>query len=252
MNTEVGRRAFVGSVVTGLPFLAGGAGSLLAQSTNGLQHSHPAADSDPVMDLLVRQIAAVHNAAQRGPRAEHFRVLAAQLRTIALYQRQIGADDQIRAAVRDLVDRQGRNAVLYAEPDETRQQALLAYGFRLDRFSPRQQIGATHEARDAALTTLLTEGITPTFGRLAATADRAASRFDRTHVRAVALVPQDPDQEWWAGFCAELFKQYEQAQLIAAPVCAVAQYFSYIVPSCAALQGGATVLLLAYLIECQR
>ena len=62
---------------------------------------------------------------------------------------------------------------------------------------------------------------------------------------------QDPDQEWWAAFCAELFRQYEEAQLIAAPVCAVAQYFSYVVPSCAALQGGAMVLLLGYLIECQ-
>ena len=153
--------------------------------------------------------------------------------------------------LRDFVERQGRNAALYAESEEMRRQTLVAYGFRLERINPRQ-IVATHEARDAALTVLLTEGITPTFDRLAATADEIAVRIDRPRTRTVAFRAQDPDQEWWAGFCAELFKQYEQAQLIAAPVCAVAQYFSYIVPSCAALQGGAMVLLLSYLIECQR
>lgn len=250
MNAEVGRRVFVGSVVTGLPFIAGGAVSL-AQSGNVPQHSHAAAGGDPVMDLLVRQIAAVHNAAQRAPRGEHFRAVAAQLRTIALYQRQLNVDDQVRAMLRDVVDRQGRNALLYAESDEMRRQTLLSYGFRLERINPRQQIIATHEAREAALTALLTEGITPTFDRLANTADTIAIRIDRPRLKAVAFGAQDPDQEWWAGFCAELFKQYEQAQLIAAPVCAVAQYFSYIVPSCAALQGGAMVLLLSYLIECQ-
>jgi len=110
---------------------------------------------------------------------------------------------------------------------------------------------ATHEDRDAALTAILTTGITPTFERLAATADRIAAHIDRPRVRTAAFAAQDPDQEWWAAFCAELFRQYEEAQLIAAPVCAVAQYFSYVVPSCAALQGGAMVLLLGYLIECQ-
>jgi hypothetical protein len=98
---------------------------------------------------------------------------------------------------------------------------------------------------------LLTEGITPTFNRLAGTADKIATGTGRPHLKTVAFAPQDPDQEWWAAFCAELFRQYEEAQLIAAPVCAVAQYFSYVVPSCAALQGGAMVLLLGYLIECQ-
>ena len=249
MNAEVGRRMFVGSVVTGLPFIAGGTVSL-AQS-GGAAHTHAATGGDPVMDLLVRQIAVVHNAAQKGPRAEHFRALAAQLRTMALYQRQLGGDDQIRAMLRDFVELQGRNAALYAESEEMRRQTLVAYGFRLERINPRQ-IVATHEARDAALTVLLTEGITPTFDRLAATADEIAVRIDRPRTRTVAFRAQDPDQEWWAGFCAELFKQYEQAQLIAAPVCAVAQYFSYVVPSCAALQGGAMVLLLSYLIECQR
>lgn len=248
MKAEVGRRVFVGSVVTGLPFIAGGAVSR-AQSGEP-QHAHATGGADPVMDLLVRQIAAVHNAARRGPRGEHFRALAALLRTMALYQRQIGADDQVRATLRSVVERQGRNAVLYAEPDEMRRQTLLSYGFRMEGITS-PQLNATHEARDAALTMLLTEGISPTFNRLAGTADKIATGTGRPHLKTVAFTPQDPDQEWWAAFCAELFRQYEEAQLIAAPVCAVAQYFSYVVPSCAALQGGAMVLLLGYLIECQ-
>ena len=222
MKAEVGRRVFVGSVVTGLPFIAGGAVSR-AQSGEP-QHAHPTAGADAVMDLLVRQIAAVHNAARRGPRGEHFRALAALLRTMALYQRQIGADDQVRTMLRNVVERQGRNAVLYAEPDEMRRQTLLSYGFRLEGITP-PQMNATHEARDAALTMLLTEGITPTFNRLAGTADKIATATGRPNLKTVAFTPQDPDQEWWAAFCAELL-----GKLIPSASIALAIVFAVYIP----------------------
>jgi hypothetical protein len=106
-----------------------------------------------------------------------------------------------------------------------------------------------HQQREATLDTLLGEGITPAFERMARTADRVALRIDASRVRAIAR--QQSEQEWWQAFCTELYAQYQEAQLIAGPVCLVAKYFAPLVPSCAALEGGAMVLLLAYLYECQ-
>ena len=105
----------------------------------------------------------------------------------------------------------------------------------------------THEEREAALDALLARGITPVFDRMAATADQVAVRID-TRTNRTATVAQDDD--WWQGFCAELWNQYQYAQLIAAPFCVVAKFFPSVLPSCAALEAGAMVLLLAWVYEC--
>jgi len=248
MNAEVGRRVFVGSVVAGLPFLA--ALPALAQRGATAGHTHAADRADPVLDLLVRQMARTHNAAaQTTPRAEHFRALAAQLRTLALYERQLGVDEQIRAAVKELVDRDGRNAVLYATPDvEMRRRNLQTYGFRLPVRGREPAVFPSHQQREDVLDDLLERGITPAFDQMAAVADRVALRIDAS--RARGLVFQQSDQEWWQAYCAEVWAQYEQAQQIANPVCIVAKYWPGFVPSCIALEGGAAVLLLAYLFDC--
>ena len=136
MRPEVGRRVFVGSVAAGLPLLASRT-ALLAQG-GAMAHDHGAiAAADPVIDQIVRQMALIHNSAQAGPRGTHARALASQLRMLTVYQRQQGIDDQARAAVKDMVDQQGRNALLYAEPDrEMRRQAMQQYGFRPDESGP--------------------------------------------------------------------------------------------------------------------
>jgi hypothetical protein len=245
MKSATGRRMFVGSMAAGLPLIAGTAG-VLAQN-GAAQHDHGGGDVDPVIDHLVRQIAAIHNAAQAAPRGEHFRALSMQLRTLAVYDRQIDLDTRLRRAVRQLVDREGRNAVLYAEPDEEmRRKNLQSFGFRPQNRVRQSPLAPSHAEREAALDAVLQSGVTPVFERLAATADRIAGRIDTSPARRVG-----DDSDWWRGFCGELWNQYQQAQYMASPACFAAKYFSYALPSCAAMEGGAMVLLLAYLYECQ-
>jgi hypothetical protein len=247
MKPEVGRRAFVGSVMAGLPLLAGQSG-LLAQG-HAIAHDHGAiAAADPVIDQIVRQIAMIQNSAQGGPRGAHARALAAQLRMLAVYQRQQGVDDQARAAVRDVVERQGRNAVLYADPDvEMRRSMMKQYGFLPYERGRDIPLNATHAQREAALDALLSGGITPAYDGLAVTLDKVAERLDR---RRAGLVTISQDDAWWAGFCGELWAQYQWAQLYAIPFCLTARYFAWAAPSCLALEGGAMVLLIVYLIDC--
>jgi hypothetical protein len=246
MKPEVGRRVFVGSMVAGLPLLATRTGLLAQGAAAG--HAHAGGPVDPVLDHLVRQIAVIHNSAKAGPRGEHFRALAAQLRTLAVYDRQIGVDDQVRTTLQALVDQQGRNAVLYADPDvDGRRQTLQAYGFRLEPRAQQSAVVPTHEEREAALDALLAGGITPVFDQMAATADTVSARIDRRASRNVAVMQ---DGDWWQGFCAELWNQYQQSQTIAGPFCAVAKFFPAVMPSCAALEAGAMVLLLAWAYEC--
>lgn len=247
MRPEVGRRVFVGSVVAGLPLLAGRS-ELFAQAGIGA-HDHGAIPgADPVIDQIVRQIALIHNAAQAGPRGAHARALASQLRMLAVYQRQQGIDDQARSAVKEMVQRDGRNAMLYAEPDqEMRRKAMQQYGFRPDERALTVPLNATHAQREAALDDLLTHGLTPAYDRLAATLDKLAERLDQRRGRLVTIAQDD---DWWAGYCAELYKQFQYAQLLALPWCLTARYFPWAAPACLALEGGAMVLLIAYLYGC--
>jgi len=245
MNAEVGRRIFVGSIVAGLPLLT--RAGLLAQGA-ATGHQHAAGPVDPVLDHLVRQIANIYNSAKAGPRGEHFRALAALLRTLAVYDRAIAVDDQVRTKLQELVDQEGRSAVLYAEPDEEgRRQALLHYGLQPGPRTQQSPVVPSHEQREAALDALLAHGITPVFDHLAATADKVAMRIDaRTnHSTSVAQ-----DADWWQGFCQELWNQYQSAQTIASPFCVVAKFFPAVMPSCAALEAGAMILLLSWAYEC--
>jgi hypothetical protein len=245
MRPEVGRRVFVGTVMAGLPLIVGRTG-LLAQGA--LAHKHTAAGADPVVDQIVRQIAMIHNSAQAGPRGAHARALAAQFRMLAVYQKQQRADDQARAAVREMVEREGRTALMYAEPDmENRLKALQDYGFQLDSRFYNVPLNATHAAREAVLDELLDHGLTPTYERLAATLEKAAGPLDRRRRRLVTIAQ---DQEWWDGFCAELWSQFQYAQLMALPWCLTARYFAWAAPACAAMEGGAMTLLIVYLVDC--
>jgi hypothetical protein len=246
MRPGIGRRAFVGTVAAGLPLLATRTG-LLAQG-GGIAHDHLSlAETDPVIDQIVRQIALIHNGAQAGPRAAHTRALAMQLRMLAVYGKQRGLDDQTRTTLRDLVDREGRNAILYAPPDlEARRTIMRQYGFRPDERTTDVPLNPTHAQREASLDALLTNGITPVYEQLAATLDKVSDRLDR-RARGVVAMTQD---DWYAGFCAELWNQYQMAQLMAIPWCLTARYFAWAAPSCLAMEGGAAVLLIVYIWEC--
>lgn len=232
--------------MTGLPLLAGRSG-LLAQG--GIAHDHGAlAATDPVIDQIVRQIALIHNSAQAGPRGVHARALAAQLRMLTVYERQQGFDDRARAAVKEMVEEHGRTALLYTEPDpQLRRKEMQQYGFRPDERALNFPLSATPAAREAALDDLITQGVTPTYERLAAALDRLAERLDRRRGKLVTIAQ---DEDWWAGYCADLYKEFQYAQLMALPWCLTARYFAWAAPACLALEGGAMVLLIAYLYGC--
>src|SRR5688572_11967423 len=108
METGIGRRLFVGSVVAGLPLLAS-TSRLAAQEGAGSLHQHADAvmASDQVLEHIVRQLAGIHNAMRRQSRGEHMRAFAAQLRTLAVYGRQAGLDAAVKTGIGALVERDG-------------------------------------------------------------------------------------------------------------------------------------------------
>jgi hypothetical protein len=238
-------------MAAGLPLLVGSTG-LLAQGGNALHdHQAPVTPGDPVLDQILRQMAAIHNRIQAGPRGEHARALAMQLRMLAVYQRQLGVDDHLRTAMREIVDREGRNAILFPEPDtEMRDNALRRYGFRPDARGRDVAPPATYQRREAALDRLLREGVTPTFDALAATAARLSQELDRRPTGLINIAVQD-DPDYIRGYCESLWDSYVDAQAMALPVCVAAKYFEWVTPSCLALEGGAMSLMLVWVFRCR-
>src|SRR5688572_8375807 len=109
METGMGRRVFVGSVLAGVPLLASSGVRMAAQSGAATMHIHPeGAAADAVLEHICRQLAILHNATRKQPRGEHLRAVAAQLRTLAVYSRQQNVDAAVRSGVAALVERDGR------------------------------------------------------------------------------------------------------------------------------------------------
>ena len=257
MKAVVGRRVFVGSVVAGLPLLAGVGVRTFAQGGVAAPHAHPAAEAavDPVIEHIVREIAATHNAVlARDPRAEDARALASHLRTLTVYARQIDLDGQIRAAVRDLVAAEGRDAVMYHERDvATRRKVLEQYGFRVDpNLLNHQGTPADYKRRAAALDAVLAGGLTPALRRMAATLERLAPELERRSGVRFAPVSARQDAAYWQGFCQSLYEDYQEAQDIAKPVCwaAAMPFMSFLSAGCAAAEGTAMAFLSMYVIYC--
>lgn len=256
---------FVGGVVAGLPLLAGvGAGALAQSGTGGrgagpaaqgATHVHPAGTAeDPVMAHLIREMAAVHNRGRsREIRGEDARAFAAQLRTLAVYSRQTDVDGRVKGALRDLIDKEGRNAVLFREPDENAMRAeLKRHGFNVDERAQRPPRALDLRTRNAALETLLTGGVTATYEQIAGLLERAAPQIDRRN-GSVVRVALAQDAAWWSGFCAELWEQFVEAQEYANLVCTVAAipYVGVVaIYACIAAQSAAVFLYSVYWVYC--
>jgi hypothetical protein len=254
MKSVVGRRVFVGSVAAGLPLIVGAGARPLAQSgTAGAAHAHPAlAAADPLQEHLLHQMARVHNRMRQGPTGEDARAFAMHLRTLAVYGRQHDLDTHLRAAAGEAIRAEGRDVFLLREPDAGAMRAELErYGFQLDDRTRHLTLPHDLRRRSAAIDTLLNEGVTPTWDRLAAIFEQAAPAIDRRNgsIVRVGLVRQDAD--YWVAFCKSLWAHYQEAQLLATAGCVfmaipfVGVIFS---PACAALQGGAAVTLLMYVM----
>jgi hypothetical protein len=222
METGMGRRVFVGSVVAGLPLLASPAARIAAQSSSGSTHIHAdGVATDPVLDHIARQLAGIHNAMRRQPRGEHMRAVAAQLRTLAVYGRQIDVDSRMRSLVGALVKRDGRDGVLYLQPDAERVRAdLKRFGAEPDEKLLRAPITLDYAARSAALNRLLQSGLSVQWERMAALLDRMAPGIDERASTVIRVRQDDPD--YWEGYCTQLWSEYSEAQFLSGVLCASA------------------------------
>src|SRR5262245_13632784 len=166
METGIGRRMFVGSIVATLPIMAS-RGRLAAQSSGGAAHAHPTdVTVDPVLEHITRQLATSHNAMRRDPRGEHLRAFAAHLRTMTVYTRQTGLDETVKSRVAALVARDGRYNVMYLEPDlEHLRSELRAYGAQPDERTLKSPITLDYAGRAAGLDSLLQSGVSARWER---------------------------------------------------------------------------------------
>jgi len=258
METGIGRRIFVGSVVAGLPLLASstaGAVRLAGQAT----HNHlNTAGTDPVIDHIVRQMAAAHNALRRERKGEFARAFAAQLKSLAVYARATGLDARVKSGLATLVEREGRDNVLYAEIDRNRMRAeLKAYGVQSpDERVLNAQLELDYAGRRAIVDAAMTAGPAANWEKLAAMLELSAQGLDRRQnqgsVLRVSL--QDPnDAEYWKAYCETLFEYLKETQLLATLHCAAALIPVVGVafaPLCAAYQIASLIYGMMYAGDC--
>jgi hypothetical protein len=255
METRMGRRVFVGSVVAGLPLLAASTSRGAAQSALHTAHAHlDNAVPDPVLEHIVRQLAAAHNNLRRERKGEHARAFASQLRTLAVYGRTVSIDAQVKSGVSTLVERDGRDGVLYTEIDRDRMRAeLKRYGAQVDERLLNTPLDLDHARRSAALNLFLASGITPHWDRIATTLERLAPELDRRFSTVVRVQNGFQDPEYWKGYCEELWAHYRETQFLAAALCASAALpivGAAFVPLCVAHQVAATIYAMVYAGNC--
>lgn len=253
METGIGRRMFVGSIVATLPIVAS-RGRLTAQSGAGAAHIHPnGVTVDPVFEHIARQLATSHNAMRRDPRGEHLRAFAAQLRTLTVYARASGLDETVKSRVSALIARDGRYNVMYQEPDlEHLRSELRAYGAQPDERLLKAPVTLDYAARGAALDSLLQSGVSARWERLAATLDRLALEVDRRSA-GVVRVSRQTEADFWAGYCKQLWSEYSEVQFMTVTLCASAMIPVVgiaFAPICIAHQLAATMLALVYGVYC--
>ena len=219
METGIGRRVFVGSVVAGLPLLTS---STAGAARAGWQaaHVHPeGAVADPVLEHIVRQLASAHNALRRQLKGEHVRTFASQLRTLAVYGRSIDLDVTVKKGMAQLVERDGRDAVLYTEVNRDRIRAeLTRYGAQPDERFFNRPLTLDYASRSAALNDVLASGVVVRLERMAGAMERAASDIDRRTGTAVRVSRQD--QAYWDSYCQALWSYFSETQWMAVLHCA--------------------------------
>jgi hypothetical protein len=185
-------------------------------------HIHPEGTAaDAVLEHICRQLASLHNAIRTQPRGEHVRAVAAQLRMLAVYGRQQNVDATVRTAIAALVDRDGRENVLYLEPNVGRMRAeLKRFGAEPDEQLLGLPSRLDYSARVAVVNDLLQSGLTARWERLAALLERGAPGVEQ-RAGTVVRVRQD-DADWWQGFCQQLWSEYSESSLITAAICGTA------------------------------
>ena len=254
METAMGRRVFFGSVVAGLPLLTYSGSRALAQSAGDI-HAHTGMDPvDPLVDHLAREMARLHNAIRRDPRGEYLRGFAAQLRNLAIYSRQTNVDTTLATEIRALVEKEGRDALLYRTPDRDHVVAeLKRYGAQVDERLLNVDINLDHAARVATFDRFLRTGISTTWEQIASTLERLAPELDRRAASGLLRVNRRQDAAYWEGYCKEIWSQYSETQFLAGVICATAALPVIGVAfgaNCIAYQLAAVVFAMCYATYC--
>jgi hypothetical protein len=194
MSVEVGRRVFVGSMAAGLPLLAGGGATLaFAQRQTGAKRIQ-----DPVFDQVLTDMkGAVRGLSQAGS-GEHTRRLASSLRVFAAWGASKQFDSRVKDTLRDVVKREGRDALLRRSVDPAMFKAeSREFGFDGTSAVPLlMPQPVDFAARQRVVDDVLANGVTPRWRAVAATLDDAARGLDRiasARSAGVTLVAQtDP------------------------------------------------------------
>ena len=239
MEAQVGRRLFMGTVAAGLPLL-------VSQDVAGQAHNHGGAKgTDPVFDHLAREMAQIYNRVQqRGPRGDDARALAAALRTLKVYAGQVDFDAKVKKGVRTMVGRQGRDQLLYAEPDRRRmREELRRFGGNAPAVPERSIAPADPATRSRILDEMTTRGFTPALERLAAGFEQAAATLDRSGLTPVRLVRESAD-------CFQWRHTIQWLEIEAGIMCAASILIPAAATACAMLMASLAVYQTFYALYC--
>jgi hypothetical protein len=183
MSVEVGRRVFVGSVVTGLPLFVGGDTQLaFAQRQGG------ATDRDPVALQLIAEMKRTVRGLSKAPSGEHARRLASSLRLLATWGASNQFDARVKETLRGVITREGRDALIRRDIDLAMFRAeAREFGFDGSSAVPLPALPTIdYAARQRVVDDMLANGVTGHWRALADTLETAASALDRTASRRSA------------------------------------------------------------------
>jgi hypothetical protein len=176
MKGEVGRRVFVGSVVAGLPLLAG-AGATVAWAQRGTAPR----TRDPILDQLLAEMKGTVRAFSKSQSGEHARRLSSSLRLLAAWGASSQIDTDVKQALRGAIAREGRDAILWHRPDAAAFRAEARdLGFDDSSVVPVPALPAPDAAtRQRVLDDMLAHGVTAHWRKAADALDAAAAALDR-------------------------------------------------------------------------
>jgi hypothetical protein len=194
-------------------------GGALAIPLHPLVLAEPRTQTHIVSDELLTQLDRHLRSFVATPRGEHLRSIANTLRALAVHEVATGGNDDVQRTIREVLRRQGENALLSRDPDWKEIEARAKrYGLALQREPP------DFTARKRALDAVLKGGLAAEWQRVAGLFDQVAQTFDQR-----GLVAFRQDQCY---FIRQQLQQLEWLAMIAClspcTACCVAATLTYI------------------------
>jgi hypothetical protein len=195
MSVDIGRRVFVGSVVTGLPWLVRGSGIAVgaAALTAGLPiNAHgqrrPVESEDPVIQEIQR-LAKQATEKMRIRPGEGTRQIATALRLRAAHGKAMKLDTQVAQALRRAIRTHGRQALLQAQPDPDAFRAEMSAAGFLNATLPVVDVAEREKLLNALLSPV---GYTGVLTAAAIQLEAQAEQLDRSFGTVVPATGDGP------------------------------------------------------------